>query len=115
MTDRVKEILKRHRLYQQDPRLRATRSWLRYRRGEHRTGLSRRRADMTKPHQLADLGQAIWLDYIRRSFITSGDLQALVDDGLRGVTSNPTIFEKAIAGSIDYDDALHRLVERKQD
>jgi transaldolase/glucose-6-phosphate isomerase len=65
---------------------------------------------MTKLHQLANLGQAIWFDYIRRSFITSGDLQALVDDGLRGVTSNPTIFEKAIAGSTDYDDDLHRLV-----
>jgi transaldolase/glucose-6-phosphate isomerase len=66
---------------------------------------------MTKLHQLTDLGQAIWLDYIRRSFITSGDLQALIDEGLRGVTSNPTIFEKAIAGSTDYDDALYRLVE----
>jgi transaldolase/glucose-6-phosphate isomerase len=66
---------------------------------------------MTKLHELGDLGQAIWLDYIRRSFITSGDLQALIDDGLRGITSNPTIFEKAIAGSTDYDDALHRLVE----
>ncbi len=66
---------------------------------------------MTKLHQLADLGQAIWLDYIRRSFITSGDLQALIDDGLRGITSNPTIFEKAIAGSTDYDDDLHRLVD----
>ncbi|MBC8449097.1 MAG: bifunctional transaldolase/phosoglucose isomerase [Chloroflexi bacterium] len=66
---------------------------------------------MTKLHQLANLGQAIWFDYIRRSFLTSGDLQALIDDGLRGVTSNPSIFEKAIAGSTDYDDALHRLVE----
>ena len=67
---------------------------------------------MTKLHEAADLGQAIWLDYIRRSFITSGDLQALVDEGLRGVTSNPTIFEKAIAGSTDYDDVLQRLVDR---
>jgi transaldolase/glucose-6-phosphate isomerase len=66
---------------------------------------------MTKLHQLADLGQAIWLDYIRRLFITSGDLQALIDEGLRGVTSNPTIFEKAIAGSADYDQDLHRLVD----
>ncbi len=66
---------------------------------------------MTKLHQLANLGQAIWFDYIRRSFITSGDLQALIDEGLCGVTSNPSIFEKAIAGSTDYDDALHRLVE----
>jgi transaldolase/glucose-6-phosphate isomerase len=66
---------------------------------------------MTKLHQLADLGQAIWFDYIRRSFITSGDLQALIDEGLRGVTSNPAIFEKAIAGSTDYDQDLHRLVD----
>jgi transaldolase/glucose-6-phosphate isomerase len=67
--------------------------------------------EMTKLHELADLGQAIWLDYIRRSFITSGELKALIEEGLRGVTSNPTIFEKAIAGSTDYDDALRRLVE----
>jgi len=66
---------------------------------------------MTKLHELADLGQAIWLDYVRRSFIESGDLQELVDDGLRGVTSNPSIFEKAIAGSNDYDEALLRLSE----
>jgi len=64
---------------------------------------------MTKLHQLADLGQAIWLDYIRRSFIEQGDLESLVHDGLRGVTSNPSIFEKAIAGSNDYDEALRRL------
>jgi len=66
---------------------------------------------MTKLKELANLGQAIWLDYIRHTFITSGDLQALVDDGLRGVTSNPSIFEKAIAGSSDYDQDLHRLVD----
>ena len=65
---------------------------------------------MTKLDDVADLGQAIWLDYIRRSLITSSDLRALVNDGLRGVTSNPTIFEKAIAGSTDYDGALRRLV-----
>ncbi|MGD2178608.1 MAG: bifunctional transaldolase/phosoglucose isomerase [Anaerolineae bacterium] len=64
---------------------------------------------MTKLHELAELGQAIWLDYIRRSFIEQGDLDDLVEDGLRGVTSNPSIFEKAIAGSNDYDDALRRL------
>lgn len=64
---------------------------------------------MTKLHTLAELGQAIWLDYIRRSFIQQGDLDELVQDGLRGVTSNPSIFEKAIAGSNDYDDALRRL------
>ena len=64
---------------------------------------------MTKLHQLADLGQAIWLDYIRRSFIARGQLKDLMDQGLRGVTSNPSIFEKAIAGSNDYDEALRSL------
>jgi transaldolase/glucose-6-phosphate isomerase len=66
---------------------------------------------MTKLNELADLGQAIWLDFIRRSFITSGELQALIDHGLRGITSNPSIFEKAIAGSDDYDADLRRLVD----
>jgi transaldolase/glucose-6-phosphate isomerase len=66
---------------------------------------------MTKLNELADLGQAIWLDYIRRSLITSGELGELIEKGLRGVTSNPTIFDKAIAGSVDYDEALKRLVE----
>ncbi len=65
---------------------------------------------MTKLHELTNLGQAIWLDYIRRSFITSGELQELVAQGLRGVTSNPSIFEKAIAGSTDYNEDLNRLV-----
>ncbi|HIE25766.1 TPA: bifunctional transaldolase/phosoglucose isomerase [Candidatus Poribacteria bacterium] len=65
---------------------------------------------MTNLHKLANLGQAIWLDYIRRSLITSGELQTLIGKGLRGVTSNPTIFEKAIAGSSDYDEDLQRLV-----
>ncbi len=64
---------------------------------------------MSKLNQLAELGQAVWLDFIRRSLITSGQLQALVDEGLRGMTSNPTIFEKAIAGSGDYDPDLRRL------
>ena len=65
---------------------------------------------MLKIDDVNKLGQAIWLDYIRRSFITSGELQSLVDQGLSGVTSNPTIFEKAIAGSTDYDEDLTRLV-----
>ncbi len=67
---------------------------------------------MTKLNELAALGQSVWLDYIRRSFITSGELQALIDQGLRGITSNPTIFEKAIAGSDDYDDDLGYLVDQ---
>ena len=63
-------------------------------------------------HQLSELGQAVWLDYIRRAFITSGELSQLVDQGLRGVTSNPSIFDKAISGSNDYDDELHALVDQ---
>jgi transaldolase len=66
---------------------------------------------MGKLQELSRLGQSIWLDYIRRSFIESGELQALIDKGLRGVTSNPSIFEKAIAGSNDYDGQLGRLVD----
>lgn len=64
---------------------------------------------MTKLHELADLGQAVWFDYIQRSLITSGELQKLVDLGIRGVTSNPSIFEKAIVGSDDYDEVLQSL------
>ncbi len=62
---------------------------------------------------LSDYGQSVWLDYIRRSLITSGELQRLIaEDGLRGVTSNPAIFEKAITGSTDYRDALAALQGR---
>ncbi|HEY4741647.1 MAG TPA: bifunctional transaldolase/phosoglucose isomerase [Candidatus Acidoferrales bacterium] len=66
------------------------------------------------PLRLAEAqGQGIWLDYIRRTLLTSGALKKLVDeDGLSGMTSNPTIFEKAIAGSADYDDTLKKLIDR---
>jgi len=67
---------------------------------------------MTKLHELAGIGQAIWFDYIRRSLITSGEMQSLIETGVRGVTSNPTIFEKAIAGSTDYDADLRDLVKK---
>lgn len=65
---------------------------------------------MTNLHELSQLGQAVWLDFIRRSFISSGELQGLLDAGVRGITSNPTIFEKAIAGSNDYDSEMEQLV-----
>src|SRR5205085_9744581 len=62
---------------------------------------------------LLDYGQSVWLDYIRRNLITGGDLKRLIDeDGLRGVTSNPAIFEKAIAGSTDYEDALKDMIQQ---
>jgi transaldolase/glucose-6-phosphate isomerase len=64
----------------------------------------------TKAHQLMDVGQSLWLDTIRRSLMTSGELQTYINRGLRGITSNPSIFEKAIAGSNDYDEDLKRLV-----
>ena len=57
--------------------------------------------------KLETLGQSIWLDYIRRDLITSGELRRLIeDDGLRGITSNPSIFEKAIAESNIYDSEI---------
>ena len=59
---------------------------------------------------LLDAGQSVWLDYIHRGILTSGELRRLVEVGVRGVTSNPTIFEKAITGSHDYDDQLSRLI-----
>ena len=63
--------------------------------------------------QLQVFGQSIWLDYIRRNLLTSGELQRLIDeDGLRGMTSNPAIFEKAIVGSTDYKDFLDSLAAR---
>lgn len=64
---------------------------------------------------LQKYGQSVWLDYIRRSLITSGELQRMVDAGeVWGVTSNPSIFEKAIAGSTDYEEAL-TAIENRQD
>jgi transaldolase len=63
--------------------------------------------------ELLAQGQSVWLDYIRRDLFRTGELKRLVEeDGIRGVTSNPTIFEKAIAGSTDYDDALHALLAK---
>ncbi|TMF39131.1 MAG: bifunctional transaldolase/phosoglucose isomerase [Chloroflexi bacterium] len=64
--------------------------------------------------ELKQLGQSLWLDNIRRQLITSGELARLRDEGLTGVTSNPTIFEKAVSGSTDYDEAMVRLVREKK-
>ncbi len=71
-------------------------------------------AKATNPlKDLLKYGQSVWLDYIRRNLITSGELKRLIDeDGLRGMTSNPSIFEKAIAGSTDYADLLKSLQPR---
>ncbi|HEX8501031.1 MAG TPA: transaldolase family protein, partial [Pyrinomonadaceae bacterium] len=62
--------------------------------------------------EIMKLGQSIWYDNIRRAMLTTGDLRKKIEeDDLRGVTSNPTIFEKAITGSTDYDEQLARLVQ----
>jgi transaldolase/glucose-6-phosphate isomerase len=63
--------------------------------------------------ELLNYGQSMWLDYIRRDLFSSGKLKKLIDDdGLRGMTSNPAIFEKAIADSSLYDDMLKSLASR---
>jgi len=71
-------------------------------------------AKATNPlKDLLKYGQSVWLDYIRRNLLTSGELKRLIEeDGLRGMTSNPAIFEKAIAGSTDYTDILQSLQSR---
>lgn len=61
------------------------------------------------------LGQSIWLDYICRDLITSGELEKLVQDGVSGLTSNPTIFQKAISQSNDYDEAGRSLLKTNPD
>jgi transaldolase len=68
---------------------------------------------MTKLQQLhAEHGQSPWLDTLTRGHLRSGRLRRLIDNGIRGVTSNPTIFAKAIGGSADYDDQFSDLVRR---
>ncbi len=68
---------------------------------------------MNPVRALQTFGQSVWLDYIRRSLIASGELQRWIDDdGLRGMTSNPAIFEKAMTGSTDYKQALQALGRR---
>ena len=71
-------------------------------------------AKATNPlKDLLKYGQSVWFDYIRRDLLTSGDLKRLInEDGLRGMTSNPSIFEKAIADSTLYSDILQSLRSR---
>ena len=70
----------------------------------------------TSVHKLAELGQSIWLDYIRRDLISGGELKRMIDaDGLRGMTSNPSIFEKAIAETDLYDDLMQAALAQDPD
>jgi transaldolase/glucose-6-phosphate isomerase len=82
----------------------------------HRRRLGKKVALENPVRALQVFGQAVWLDYIRRSLVTSGELHRLIDeDDLRGVTSNPAIFEKAVIGSSDYRDMLESANARTLD
>lgn len=72
-------------------------------------------ARKTAMHALMGHGQSVWLDYLRRGMTRSGELAEMIAGGLRGMTSNPTIFEHAIVGSADYDDALRDSAARATD
>ena len=63
----------------------------------------------TPMRALADVGQSVWLDDLSRGMTRSGALQTMIEDGLLGLTSNPAIFERAIAAGGDYDADLSRL------
>jgi transaldolase / glucose-6-phosphate isomerase len=76
--------------------------------------LEKSKAAKNPLQELLSYGQSMWLDYIRRDLFTTGKLKQMIeDDGLRGMTSNPSIFEKAIDGSSLYDDILKSLAARK--
>src|SRR3954451_24606948 len=64
----------------------------------------------TPLQELADHGQSVWIDYLSRPFVQDGDLAGLVDQGIKGVTSNPTIFQGAIAEGDAYDDQIREIV-----
>src|SRR4051794_17229528 len=70
---------------------------------------------MTPLKQLAEHGQSIWIDFLSRRFVTDGDLKGLVDQGVVGVTSNPTIFQSAIAEGDAYDDQIRELSATTED
>src|SRR5439155_1575477 len=85
------------------------------RRGRDQAGgeeVARMAARPSAIKELKRQGQSLWLDNIRRQLISSGELARLRDEGLTGVTSNPTIFEKAVSGSTDYDEAMVQLVRK---
>ena len=65
---------------------------------------------MNRIKALGQAGQSIWLDFMQRSLVTKGELKKLIDDdGIRGLTSNPTIFQKAVESSHDYDELFTKL------
>ncbi len=70
---------------------------------------------MEKLKEVQKVGQSIWLDFIQRGLITSGQLKQLVDDGVSGMTSNPTIFHKAVTQGQDYDEAIKSILKSTPD
>src|SRR5690606_35209253 len=77
-----------------------------------RSHRQRENTDMTTTAQRAstEFGQSIWYDNVQRGLLSSGEFKSLIARGVRGCTSNPTIFDKAIGGSKDYDAAIQKLV-----
>src|SRR4051794_15408214 len=70
---------------------------------------------MTRLERLfSEQGQSPWLDNLKRGYLTSGELTRFIDEGIRGITSNPTIFQKAILGQAAYDDQFRSLMERHE-
>jgi transaldolase len=67
----------------------------------------------TPLEQLAEHGQSVWIDFLSREFVEGGDLQGLIDQGVNGVTSNPTIFQSAIADGDAYDDQLREILKEE--
>ena len=65
----------------------------------------------TPLEQLDEHGQSVWIDFLSRDFVEEGDLQGLIDQGVRGVTSNPTIFQSAIADGDSYDEQLREILK----
>ncbi|HEV8098811.1 MAG TPA: transaldolase family protein, partial [Gaiellaceae bacterium] len=70
----------------------------------------------SKLHELSELGQSVWIDYLSRQLLQSGKLARMMEeDAVVGVTSNPTIFQKAIAGGSAYDDQLRECLQELDD
>src|SRR5919205_4222993 len=78
-------------------------------------GFARRRQVNERLARMRELGQVPWVDELSREDIENGELRRMIDDGIVGVTSNPAIFQKAIANSDLYDEQLHELAQREDD
>jgi transaldolase len=72
---------------------------------------ARSREFMTKLHDLHDVGQSVWIDYIRRDMLTTGSIDDTIADGVRGLTSNPSIFQQAIGSSDEYDAQISQIID----